>query len=40
MPAMVAGSQCGERGHVSADNGATVDMRCPYLDMNTPPAIR
>jgi hypothetical protein len=41
MPAKVAGSQRGERDHVSADNGATIDMRCPsFLDMNTRRAIR
>ncbi len=41
MPAKVAGIQRGERDNVSADNGTTVDMRCPsLLDMNTPRAIR
>ena len=42
MPMMVAGSQSGEREHVSADNGgATVDVRClTFLNANTPRAIR
>ncbi len=41
MPAMAAGSQCGEREHVSSDNGATVDMRClSFLNVNTSRAIR